>query len=396
MALMTVCLPVLLASAWPCGLRVVAPLVLVPVATAVGLMAAWTPLAERFLGEFKVFATGAAAGLNEFSLRCSFEVPAPWGRIPVNVAALSDSSRGFGRSPNTAIIMLLGEGVLGVRFGVGTPERTFELRATNAVLAEAGRRVELTLVQSNAVSALYVDGAPVAFGSQAGKGGFAWPSRFATRYVWLGRGSGVNIIRGRIDAVTVFDRAITPEEAWSLAHPLPATPTWWHRFFSLENGETLKPGPLLNLRLRQLSPAVWVANGFGGRGQYYRDARRMLPRYPAAFGAGPGTFGSLYKVFLGDVRAVDEWYVHDDYLETRFTFGWLGSGLIYLLLASAILPVFSRGGMRLPWYFGACLALGLGGCLLHARFDFVLQTHALLFLAVLLCSVLSVSSIRRC
>jgi hypothetical protein len=391
---MLACLAVLLPSAWRRGWRWALPLVLVPVGAGAGLLLAWAPLADRFLNEFRILSTGAKAGFEAFTVRCVVTVPPNLGRRPVNLVVLSDSGRSYDQSSNIVMLRFQGEGRVAVRFLLDARDRVLELTGTNAALAQAGRTLELILAQAGAETRLYLDGAPVPLVNRAGKGGFAWPERFASRYAWVGRGDGADIIRGRIRAVTLLDRALSAEEIAGLARrpeqPGAASPG------AIDNAPwgQLRPAPLLNLDWGTLSPARWKAAGLGGRTSIYEDARRMMAQYPAAFGSGPGTFANLYKVHLRDPQATDAWYVHNDHLETRLTFGWLGAALVYLLLAAAVAPVLVPGGLRAPRYFTLCLLIGLGGALLHARFDFVFQTHALLFLAVVLCSLLSILTLR--
>lgn len=391
---MLACLPVLVASAWKHGWRALIPLLLPPAGLGLGLAVAWEPLSNRFFREGRVFGTGAVEGLDAFTLRCKFAVPEPFGRRPVNIAALSRSSQTLGDSPNTVLLRLLGDGIVSLRFGERERESHLEWLGTNQVLADPGRRVEIVLTHSHTNPAVYVDGAPLNLVGRVGRAGFTWPARFAGQHLWVARGEGNPVIRRHIETVTLLDRALTAEEVAAISRAAADSPpprSWWS---PADAWERLEPEPLLSVRLNHVSPFLWAATGFGGRTRYYEDTRQMLPRFPAWGGAGPGTFASLYKVHLGDLQATDEWYVHDDYLETRFTYGWLGAGLVYLALALAVLPVFSRGGLRLPWYLGACLLLGLGGCLVHAKVDFVFQTHPILFLAVLLGSVLSVSTLQ--
>lgn len=108
----------------------------------------------------------------------------------------------------------------------------------------------------------------------------------------------------------------------------------------------------------------------------------------ATFGTGPGTFNYLFQFYR---TSPDEYWpaqLHNDWLETRITFGRVGSALI----AAAFLLVAGRrylpGGIRCGWRFAALIGLGLAGCLAHARFDFPLQVHSVLFLFLLLCAIL--------
>lgn len=393
---MLACLPVLVLSAWRRGWQWGLPVALVPVGAVAGLALARAPLAERFLYETRVLETGARAGLREFTLRCVFTLPSNLRRGPVNLVGLADSARVFGQSSNTVMLRLQGGGRVGVRVLLDAPDRALELSGTNAALTRPDQPVEIIYTQDGAEAAVYVNGRPVPLARRAGKGGFVWPERFASRYLWAGRGDGADLIRGRIRAVTLLNRALTAEEVAALASTAgdraagekapPDASVVWAR---------LAPRPLLNVTWGDLSPARLVAGGFGGRTPIYEDVHQMLAHYPSWCGAGPGTFANLYKVHLGDPQATDAWYAHNDHLETRFTYGWLGATLLGLLLAAAVAPVFLPGGLRPPRYFTVCLLIGLAGALLHARFDFVFQTHALLFLTVVLCSVLSVCTLRN-
>ena len=107
------------------------------------------------------------------------------------------------------------------------------------------------------------------------------------------------------------------------------------------------------------------------------------------FGTGPGTFATVYQLYL--TSSTDIWFaqIHNDWLETLVTFGRVGSGIF---LAGLVL-VFSRG------FFSRGIRLGLGwqlffwisflGLGVEARFDFPLQIFSILFLFVLLSAVLT-------
>ena len=107
------------------------------------------------------------------------------------------------------------------------------------------------------------------------------------------------------------------------------------------------------------------------------------------FGTGPGTFNQLFQFYRS---SPDEYWpaqLHNDWLETRITFGRLGSALI----AAAFLVVATRrllpGGIQCGWRFTALLWLALLGCLAHARFDFPFQIYSIVFLFLVLCAILS-------
>jgi len=131
-----------------------------------------------------------------------------------------------------------------------------------------------------------------------------------------------------------------------------------------------------------------------GRVEIYQNARQMARDFPV-FGAGPGTFTWIYHLYRADAHA--EWaaYAHDDWLETRITFGWAGLLPILTMLAIVFLRWFGAGGIPAHWLFVSMFWLALAGCLLHARFDFPFQIYSTVALFLLLCATLFCLSKRQ-
>ncbi|MBI4326083.1 MAG: O-antigen ligase family protein [Chloroflexi bacterium] len=125
-----------------------------------------------------------------------------------------------------------------------------------------------------------------------------------------------------------------------------------------------------------------------GRGEIYQNAVQMARDFPT-LGTGPGSFAALYQLYRPNPYQVWHGYVHDDWLESRITFGWVGFSLIMLLLLLILARWFGSGGILAKWEFVALIWLALGGCLAHAKVDFPFQTHSVVFLFTLLCCVLS-------
>jgi hypothetical protein len=121
--------------------------------------------------------------------------------------------------------------------------------------------------------------------------------------------------------------------------------------------------------------------------EIYENAVKMTHDFPV-FGTGAGTFGSLYQLY----RAApdQDWaaYVHDDWLETRITFGWIGFSMILLMLGLVLARWFLGPGIGSGAEFVATLWLAMAGCLLHAKFDFPFQVYSILFLFLLLSAIL--------
>lgn len=124
------------------------------------------------------------------------------------------------------------------------------------------------------------------------------------------------------------------------------------------------------------------------RQRMYDAARQMADYYPA-FGTGPGTFATAFSLFPKDKDT--PWYeqVHNDWLETRITFGYCGSALIALAFLTVLLRWFGRGGIHGGRRFVFLMWLSLAGCLAQARWDFPFQIYSIVFLALVLCAILA-------
>lgn len=132
--------------------------------------------------------------------------------------------------------------------------------------------------------------------------------------------------------------------------------------------------------------------GVRGREATFQIARKIAADFPV-FGTGPGTFEPVFPLYR---ESLDEYWpkqLHNDWLETRITFGWVGCGLIAAAFLLVITRWFAGRGIRTGWRFVSLLSLALGGCLLHARYDFPLQIYSILLMFLLICAVLF--SVRR-
>ncbi len=143
---------------------------------------------------------------------------------------------------------------------------------------------------------------------------------------------------------------------------------------------------------RRLNPAD-LSDRMSGRGEVYANARRMADEH-VWWGSGPGTFGSLYQFYRnpGQTWAA---YAHDDWLETRITFGRIGSTLIVLALALILVRSWTGPGLPVLPILTAFWWLALGGCLVHAIFDFPFQIHSVLLLFIVIAATLTVLTARR-
>lgn len=139
---------------------------------------------------------------------------------------------------------------------------------------------------------------------------------------------------------------------------------------------------------RQLRPRVEHAQtDLREREQLYERGRQMARDYPI-FGTGPGTFAPVFQSYRLSPETYWPAQLHNDWLETRITFGWIGSGLIAFAFLTICLRWIAAGGLRYGRQFVLLLWLSLAGCLIQARWDFPLQVYSILFLFLTWCTVL--------
>ena len=128
-------------------------------------------------------------------------------------------------------------------------------------------------------------------------------------------------------------------------------------------------------------------HGLTDREHMYTLAWPMVWEHPL-FGSGPGTFTVLFQFYRDSTDTYWPAELHNDWLQTLITFGWLGSVLIALAFALVFVRRFLPGGIQSGWRFTLLLWLGMGSTLIHARFDFPFQIYSILFLFLVMCAIL--------
>jgi hypothetical protein len=150
----------------------------------------------------------------------------------------------------------------------------------------------------------------------------------------------------------------------------------------------------LKLGWTKLAPRMAeLTTGAELREEIYANARPMAWDYPV-YGTGAGSFGTVFQLYRISTDTYWPAQLHNDWLETRITFGWVGGVLIALAFGSVLVRWSIPGGVHGGRRFVGLTWLALAGCLVHARFDFPLQIYSVLFLFLLHCAVLSVLSRR--
>lgn len=127
--------------------------------------------------------------------------------------------------------------------------------------------------------------------------------------------------------------------------------------------------------------------GFAGRAELTRLAEPIARDYPV-FGTGPGTFESVFQMYRPSVDTYWPAQLHNDWLELRITMGWVGLSMVVLGLILVVYRWFCRPGVFAGSRFVVMSWLALGGCLVHARFDFPLQIYSVTFVFVVICALL--------
>jgi len=144
----------------------------------------------------------------------------------------------------------------------------------------------------------------------------------------------------------------------------------------------------LGLGWKALRPRMeQFKTGLASRQEVYERARPMSRDYPV-FGTGPGTFERVFQLYRISPDAYWPAQVHNDWLETRITFGWVGSLLIGLAFLTVLLRSFAAGALHGSRQLVYLLWLSLAGCLAQARWDFPLQIYSVLFVFLIWCAVL--------
>jgi hypothetical protein len=134
-----------------------------------------------------------------------------------------------------------------------------------------------------------------------------------------------------------------------------------------------------------------LKEGYALREHLYAIGRRMAADN-WLFGSGAETFQPLYQFYKLSPEEYWPGQLHNDWLETRITFGWVGFGLIVTALGTALSAWFVPGnGFRMSWRMASFLWIAIIGCLIHARWDFPFQVYSVALVFLFYCAILSCS-----
>ena len=131
-------------------------------------------------------------------------------------------------------------------------------------------------------------------------------------------------------------------------------------------------------------------DSLNGRTKLFTAAEKMIRDF-SWLGSGAETVPAVYSLYrtTSDENEALQGYIHNDYLETVATFGWIGAGFIFA--AVLLVPVIWRwgGGTPVSGVFSSHIAIAFVGLLFHATVDFPFQITALLGTALILTALLT-------
>ncbi len=357
------------------------------VALSLGGWLGWEKLSQRLFHRYQTLETRRAQ-VSDLSLRCVFDVVPRLQESIGGLVGLSDTNLiQYGR-PNGVFLDVHKSGTL--EFGVfdALRKRHFFATLPGFLSNYVGQTVDVVGVRQGTNGWLYVNGEPVLSPKTAGASTAPrpeTPEQVPSEFLWIGAlAGGSTFYPGTIHYAALFDRALTPQQVGHLAR------------------DTAGQRPPTAAAVRQIRPVAeldptrfdlvrWWTMSTADRRKVHELATAILGTAPPLFGSGPGTFGNLWSIDPRRIKALVDLHVHNDWLETRLTFGWIGYLLVLLALASAIGATVLRGGVSSAAGLRLFLIVPLAGCLVHAREDFPLQNLAILFgflMLVCLCSLL--------
>jgi hypothetical protein len=369
------------------GLRAQWPLLTVFACVAgLGGFLGWNYVEERLAPPSQAHPTNLSGPVTDLTMRWVMQVPETKPEEESLLAALSDGISRTDWGPNSLAAYLEPDGSLKVYFC----ERGWDVfsgKGLRGFWADyAGQVAELAVVKSGDLL-IYINGRQMLAETYITKQPTSWTNAVATSYFHTGRpGYTARRPSGAILAAAFFDRALSQSEVESMARAgAGSVGKVGQRGGHLADVSQWKP--IVELDLSRIRLPSLLTEGMFSRQEIYSDSRQMV-RDHGLLGSGPGTFGPLYYLYRNDPQRYWSATAHDDWLETRITFGAIGFALVLLALALVLLRWWFPGGMATHWILPSLCWLAMAGCLAHAKFDFPFQVYSTLFVFLLLGCVL--------
>jgi hypothetical protein len=334
------------------------------------------------------------APLTEATLHCRFTMPAAAPIETEGLVGLSGYNDRLYGVPGSLLVCLVRDGLV-VFFWGNSKDEYQRWVAPGFVQTNLGKTVDLTLSIGSQCT-VYLDGTAAHLIDTSSPQPPAWTNGVAAKQLWVGRaGPRVYLFSGRVLSASLYRQSLSEAEVRAV------------RVAAASEGAGAGAGvgpapdrppalPVLDLQLPAEPPrklTLLDRDNWSGRAQIYDNARQMAQDF-RWLGAGPGAFGILYNLYRADPRQPWAWYLHDDWLEFRVTFGLVGFSLLLAGLGACLARWFVPGGLPANGLLAALLWLALGGCLFHAKFDFPFQIYSVAFTFLLLLCIASLISRR--
>jgi hypothetical protein len=348
----------------------IGPILLMAVALAAYLI--WPAFRARLVPSVR-HSNAHLSSLGEMTLLCSISVPhKPPPQVTV-VAGIS-SGRISPFSRGSLVVFLDSKGNLGVRVYGQTSGDYIERTVPGFVTNYAGADLRLALVKSSDIS-IIVNGTELSSTEHGSGAAPTWNQVLDATVIWAGRRNSTAHFSIPVFWLSIFDRALGRSDL-ELAQS--------------QGPVSLQPQAHLELDSKQGRSLAWVLRNLdlSGREVIYWTARRIAAEYPW-LGTGAGTFASIYQLYIEHEEQDWAAFAHDDWLEMRITFGWLGFGMVLTMLL--LVPAFwwFSAGIRADRGLYGLILAALSGCLLHAKFDFPFQIYSVLHLFLVECALLT-------
>ena len=141
-------------------------------------------------------------------------------------------------------------------------------------------------------------------------------------------------------------------------------------------------GPNLMNRFDSLEIAA-----LGGRSEIRENAQKIVDDFPL-YGTGAGSFSAMYSLYRASYDQPWHGYLHNDWLQTRVSLGWVGFALCLVPLGLILARWWVPGGLIARVDMLGPIWIALAGCMIHATFDFPFQIYSLLFLFTVYSAIL--------
>lgn len=359
----------------------------VGIAVAVGGWLGWPALQKRLFPAYHEVRETGRTDLGDLTIRCVFRVNSPVQTYSEALVGLSDDPRLHVGRPWASYVGLNRSGGLSVILRDPDLKPLMVINEPGITTNFAGGLLEVVLTRGQQEWALYVNGVKTGRPTRDPVRMSGIPERLPARALWIsGMAEGTTFANGTIIRVSLLDRCLSEAE---LAARRPAGLRDQAYAEVAANDSWRDLSPVFDEPVFRFNLARWWDQMVGARESLRGFARSLMAGHSPVFGSGPGTYGVLLAAGNSPLPELADHQVHDDWLQTRLTFGWAGFIPHLVALALLLFPLAVPSMIRLPRILRLQMLLAMGGVLVHARFDFPFQTPSILFVLAIFFAVVA-------